>query len=75
MHYDPVPEDSIATPKRSSNASLFSQKKQEILNQYMSAGRCNSTSKMEFDSLYHAEEDFTKKKLRNPVYFSNQIVK
>lgn len=30
---------------------------------------------MEMDSLYMAEEDYAKKKMRNPVYFSNEVVK
>ena len=43
--------------------------------EYLNNKRSSSTSKIEFDILNQAEQDFTRKKLRNPEYFRNQVLK
>ena len=58
-----------------SNQQFYNKSREDILNKYVNSGRSKSTGKIEFDSLYRAEEEFAKQKLRNPLNFSNQVVK
>jgi hypothetical protein len=53
---------------------LFANSRQAVLSKYL-GNRASSTSKLDTDSLHMAEEEFSKRKLRNPVNFTSQAIK
>ena len=65
LHYDPTPD----TPAKNSTVKKLEKEKnigREEHQSYLNNKRSSSTSKIEFDTLNQEEQEFARKKLRNP---------